>query len=726
MKQKKINSGCVTLPTEAGKEDIVLELAERCGADVLRDSDGTILSDKILDMGFDIYSTVCITRTDQEWSRKHPNHLPQQYLMSHRELSSDVTLTIELLREFCSDKYRINNDDSPKQWWEVFNRTTGGLVSCNEWNYENGSVTIQNTVPYHEYTVNFLVYQTWDSVSMYNHTVNNWTCEKIISVNPFLPDVYQHLIEYFQEWLELHPRTNVVRFTTFAFMFMIINDSTFTQRIVDWTGYAEAVSPVAMLEFERVKGYRLRSEDFVDMGRFNPTSCPPSQRYLDWIDFIHDFVIRFGKDLVDLCHAADKKAAMFWGDHWIGVEPYSPRFQDMGMDIHIGACEHGTDLRRISDVPGDQTKEVRLYPYFFPDVFREGGDPKAESMNNWVKIRRALLRNPIDRIGWGGYLSLAHDFPDFTDHMEALSREFREFIGRTKKTPSYKAPIRVAVLDAWGTNRSWISHTGIDNKFKKSRNDSMVCEGTDILECLAGLPFEVEFISFLEIIDHPSHLNDIDVIINEGDANSSWSGCEYWANPNVLAILRKFVHDGGGFIGIKAPTACDYQGRLFQLPDILGVQKEIGHTLNTKAYNGRIVDNHFLVHDLSQPLSTFFENSFVFACNENVQICEAKGAHIHIAAHDAGEGRSVFLSGLPFSNENARLLHRAVFWVANKEHLLKRCYSSNPATDIAYYPDAACCLLVNNTSVPVTTTIYDHDGEQSEVNLVAFEGRWIG
>ena len=45
---------------------------------------------------------------------------------------------------------------------------------------------------------------------------------------------------------------------------------------------------------------------------------------------------------------------MFWGDHWIGVEPYMPGFQEMGIDIHIGAAEDGVALRRVSDRPGPQ------------------------------------------------------------------------------------------------------------------------------------------------------------------------------------------------------------------------------------------------------------------------------------------------------------------------------------------------------------------------------------
>ena len=36
-----------------------------------------------------------------------------------------------------------------------------------------------------------------------------------------------------------------------------------------------------------------------------------------------------------------------------------------------------------------------------------------EAKKNWVTARRAILRKPIDRIGYGGYLKLALQFPEF-------------------------------------------------------------------------------------------------------------------------------------------------------------------------------------------------------------------------------------------------------------------------------------------------------------------------
>lgn len=725
--------GKVTLPAELGQEKVVMELAQKWGADVLRDSDGTTLSQEILDMGFDIYSTVCIVRADQSWPREHPTHLPQQFLMSPRVMSESNggEVHIELMHDYCTGKYRVNSDDDPKKWWEVIDRTSGEVLPVADWDYSNGWVTIRNTMAYHEYTANFLVYQTWDSTSMYNHIINGWTCDKVISLNPMIPDVYEHLMEYFDRWLEEHVQTDVVRLTTLAFHFMLINDSSTKDIIRDWTGYGEAVSPTALREFERVKGYRLRSEDFVDNGYYNITYRPPNERYLDWIDFVHDFVVRFGRELVGKVHAAGKKAAMFWGDHWIGAEPFSPKFQEIGIDIHVGACEDGCALRRISDAPGSQVKELRFFPYFFPDVFSKGGDPMGESRSNWMKIRRALLRKPINRIGWGGYLSLANKFPAFVEHLGNIADEFREFCDRTEGDLAYVAPIKVVVLNAWGKMRSWINQISPSEKFYCGRKDTMEFISSNVLESLAGLPVDLEFISFRDILADPTVLEKFDVIINEGSANSAWSGGNAWANPAIVSAVRNFVYRGGGFIGIGEPTACENQGRFFQLADVLGVQKETGNSIQIDGKPGQLPDEHFITADQAESFNTVVQQSFVFSVSHETQLLDVRDAHVHLAVHSVRKtgktqgGRGVFVSSLPFNLANARLLHRAIFWAACQENKLQINFSSNPHTDCAFYPGKQLYTIINNTGQTQQTDLFDHTSKLRSLELKPYEIQWI-
>ena len=89
--------GGFTMPGEAGFEKLTLELAEKWGADVIRDSDGTELSDDILNAGYGIYSTICIIRGHNEFAKAHPETVQQTFLMSEPVTAEkDRTVTIRI------------------------------------------------------------------------------------------------------------------------------------------------------------------------------------------------------------------------------------------------------------------------------------------------------------------------------------------------------------------------------------------------------------------------------------------------------------------------------------------------------------------------------------------------------------------------------------------------------------------------------------------------------
>ena len=718
------NTGLVTLPAESGQEEVIKQLIKHWGVDAIRDSDGTTLSDDILAMDLPVYSTVCIVRAEQSWPREHPEHLPQLFLMSPRQTFTETPLTFDLMENWAEEKYKLNDQEDPSVWWDIIDRTTGDFLPPDEWNYKDGVVTIVDGQLYHEYSVNFLVYQIWDSTSMYNAMTNNWTGEKVMCVDPFIPDVYEHLMKFFDQWLINHPQTNVVRLTTLAFGFMLIRDKSLRCVIRDWCGYCEAVSPTALLEFEKVYGYRLRGEDFIQAGQYADTNLPPTRKMLDWMQFIENFTIRFGKELVDKIHASGKKAAMFWGDHWIGAEPFSQRFKEIGIDILVGAAEDGNALRRVSDVPHTIVRELRFYPYFFPDVFKEGATPSKESMINWMKIRRALLRQPVDRIGWGGYLSLATQFPEFIDHIADITNEFREFHAKTEGTTAWTAPLKVGVLNAWGELRSWMVQTGPIEKFYIGREDVMDFVGTNINECLAGLPVDISFFSFDDILNDPACLDHFDVIINEGIMGSAWSGGDFWKKAEIQEALRKWVYNGGGFIGIGHPTACEHQGKIFQLSDIMGVEVERGQTIQISAAISEKPESHFITEDLDGDFEVVNHHSHIFSCSNDTKILNMRNLHIHLACKEAGQGKSVYISSLPFNYENTRLLHRAIFWAADKKEQLKINFSSNLYTNYAVWPARKCSVVANHSNEIQKTIVFDENKNATEFILKPNEWRW--
>ena len=266
-------------------------------------------------MGFQVYSTLCLVREDLEWTKLNKDKYQQIYLMTDAETATSNTHEICLMKDYFEQQFQVDIKHDPKQWWEVIERTTGTVLQGDEWTYsqENGLVKILKTVPFHSYTVTFLAWQIWEPVSMYNHLVNSWTQEHRPPVDPRHPKVREHLLKVLHTWLEEHPYTQIVRFTTFFYNFDLIYNEKGKERQVDWFGYASCVSPLAIEQFEKEYGYRPRPENFVDKGYYNTPFKNPSKFQLDWIDFNSRFVAKLAKECVDMVHATGRRRAALAG-----------------------------------------------------------------------------------------------------------------------------------------------------------------------------------------------------------------------------------------------------------------------------------------------------------------------------------------------------------------------------------------------------------------------------
>ncbi|QEN04466.1 1,3-beta-galactosyl-N-acetylhexosamine phosphorylase [Thiospirochaeta perfilievii] len=717
--------GYMTLPVESGHEELVLDLYKKWNADALRDSDGTTMSRELENLGSEVYSTICVVRAQQDFADAHPEYLHRKYLMSHPKTATEKKLTINLLDGYSKDKYEVDTNSDPKLWFEVRNRTNSSIVNIANWEIdtEKGVAIINNAIPYNEYTVSFLARQVWDSVSMYNHLTNGWTGRKIKSLDPYHKECREYLVSWFKKWIIEHPKTTVVRFTTFAFNFVIDSGENNQDIYRDWLGYGETVSPEALIDFEKKYGYKMTPEDFVDNGYYNATYKNPSKKYLDWMDFIRDFVVGFSSELVEIAHKAGKRAAMFQGDHWIGTEPFSKKYEQIGIDINIGAVEDGVALRRLSDSPGEMIREARFYPYFFPDVFKEGNNPEGGSMDNWVKIRRALLRSNIHRIGYGGYLSLANKFPNFIEHVSDLSSQFNLYLENTKGTKSKTVGRKVAILNSWGSLRSWLQNAVKDQRFHiPSRPDIMEFVGSNPMECLSGLPFDIEFISFDDILSNGIN-SDIGVIINMGDSMTSWTGHEQWGNPEVISTLREFVSNGGGFLGIGEPSSYLKDGRFFQLGDILGLEKETGLTMGRVAMPLKIDESHILYQSLTG-LEDFGKDQDVYPIDEKISILKSNGQQINLCVNSYGTGRSSYISNLPFTLENSRFLENLILWLNKSDSKLTPYLSDNPYVDVAFYPETSMLALVNSTNKEQSVKIYTERDGYLKRTIKAYSWDW--
>ena len=207
--------GGFTLPGEAGYEKLTLKMAEKWGADVIRDSDGTELSPEILDAGYGIYSTICIIRDHNEWAKKNTDKLQQTFLMTHPQIAAEEQLSVNLMEDFFSEQFAVNDTEEAMQYWQVYDRTTEMEVPVDKWDYdrENQTVRLHDIVPFHSYTVSFLAYRIWEEISMYNHITNNWDKEHLMQIDPRYPEVREFMKAWLVRLCRDHPHTTVVRLT---------------------------------------------------------------------------------------------------------------------------------------------------------------------------------------------------------------------------------------------------------------------------------------------------------------------------------------------------------------------------------------------------------------------------------------------------------------------------------------------------------------------------------
>ncbi|MDQ8184029.1 1,3-beta-galactosyl-N-acetylhexosamine phosphorylase [Pelagicoccus sp. SDUM812002] len=725
MDNRSLNTGGFTLPGEAGYETLTLELAKKWGADVIRDSDGTQLSDEIIESDYDIYSTLCLVRADNEWAKANRSKLQQCCVMSRPVTAATGSVTVDLLDGYFKEQLVINSDDDPKEWWQVFDRTTGEEVDVADWSFdhENGSVTIRETVKWHRYTVNFFCYRIWEEISMYNHVTNDWgDKEHLMPIDPIYPEARDQIRSYLTRWLEEHPHTKVVRLTSMFYNFWWFWGDPDKQKFIvnDWGSYEFSVSTGAILQFEEEKGYRPKSEDFVNGGLYNNSYKVPSELYRDWMDFVNTFVVEFGKECIEMIHAAGKLAFVFYNDHWIGIEPYNERFKEFGFDGIIDGIFNGFEARKVAECPAVSVREIRMHPYLFPTgvngepSFLPGGKPTDECKRYWTDIRRALLRKGVDRIGFGGYLHLVENHPDFVDYIETLGSEFRELRNLHLEGPSEMLPVKVALLTGWGNTRAWAccGHFNKGNYYN------------EVMESMSGLSVETVFVSFDDIINKGSIDSSIDVVINAGLVDDAWSGGKYWSDPRIVEALSDFVASGGGLIGVGEPTAQRHSSQYFQLSHALGVDRELGRTRAFNRFAFEDNSKHFILEDIHGDLDLGKSVDGIYLFDTNTEVLASVSGSPTLAVKTFEKGRCVYLAGYQYDAANVRLLLRAILWSVGKESLLKHWQCSNFHTECAYYPQSSKLVVINNSNTSQETVVHSPNGDHA-VSLMANESKVI-
>ncbi|PHV71622.1 1,3-beta-galactosyl-N-acetylhexosamine phosphorylase [Sporanaerobium hydrogeniformans] len=709
-------TGGFTLPGEAGYEKLTLELAKRWHADVIRDSDGTELSPEILEAGYDIYSTICIIRGHNEWIKQHPEYIQQTFLMTSPIVATSSKLEIDIMKDFFKEQFKVNDTEEAMGYWEVYDRTTNQLVDRANWEYdkEKEVVLLKNIVPWHTYTLSFLAYRIWEEISMYNHVTNSWEAEHLIPIEPRYEAVREYLKEWLHNWCKNHPHTNVVRFTSLFYNFVWMWGASERNRhlFTDWGSYDFTVSSKALKDFEEQYGYALTAEDFINQGKFHVTHMVPQPHTKDWMNFIQDMVVTFGKELVEIVHAYGKKAYVFYDDSWVGLEPYGERFKEYGFDGLIKCVFSGYEARLCAGVDV-LVHEIRLHPYLFPvglggaPTFQEGGKPEEDARKYWLQVRRALLREPIQRIGLGGYLHLVEEQPAFCNTMDTIVEEFQVIASCLQQEKPVVKNIKIGVLHAWGSLRPWT----LSGHFHETYMHDLI----HLNEALSGMPFEVVFFSFEEV--EKNGLPDVQVIINAGNAGTAWSGGEAWKSSYLVETLTKWVHDGGIFIGVGEPSAVEGFDTYFRMAQVLGVDKDTGARICHGKWQYEVTEEAFLVEGCEVEAG-----DAIYLTNERTKVVLGNNEKIGMTVHDFGSGKGIYMGGFETTLENNRMLQNLLLWATEEDN---HYITDNKYVECAYYEKINKLLCINQSDtcqeVAVTTPTGTFKGKIEAFGFKAVE-----
>ena len=700
-----------TLPGEAGYEKLTLELAKKWGADVIRDSDGTMLSPEITEAGYRIYSTICIIRQHNAFAQEHPDAQQQTFLCSKAVTAEGATAVIPLMDGYFTEQFVLNDSPDALRYMQVYDRTENAPVSPDAWTYADGQITLHAAKPWHQYTAGFLCYRIWEEINMYNHTTNSWTSEHLRQLDPRHPAAWAYLQQWLEDWCVENPQTNVIRLTSLFYNFVWIWGDELRNRhlFTDWASYDFTVSPAALDAFEKQYGYALTAEDFVNGGKHQVTHMPPTKAKLDYMDFIQAFVAEKAKALVDIIHKHGKEAYVFYDDSWVGMEPCGKRFQSIGFDGLIKCVFSGFECRlcAFAKVP---VHELRFHPYLFPvglggaPTFSEGGNPARDALLYWRSVRRALLREPVDRIGLGGYLHLTLPFPDFNDTIENMAIEFR----RIKELHQNGAPLtgkcRVAVIHTWGSLRSWT----LSGHFHETDKHALI----HINEALSGLPVEVKYLSFEDVEN--GALKDIDVVINAGCAGDAWSGGDAWKSDKLVEELTRFVHEGGAFIGVKEPSAVPGYHTFFRMANVLGIDKDTGARVCHGRWQYDVQNSPFALHK-----EALGQEKSLYLTDGTAQVLADHEGMPQMTMHRFGKGVGVYMSNFKVGQESNRMLLELLMHLTGMKP--EELYLSDSAmVETAWYPADGVLAVLNNAEHDVDTVIRTPGGDV-KVSLAPME-----
>ena len=205
----------------------------------------------------------------------------------------------------------------------------------------------------------------------------------------------------------------------------------------------------------------------------------------------------------------------------------------------------------------------------------------------------------------------------------------------------------------------------------------------------------------------------VDVLLNAGEAGSAWSGGPYWADERLIETLTAWVHGGGIFLGVGAPSALEGQDTLLRMAHVLGVDLDNGD----RCCHGRWPAVEQGVEGLETEGMDFPVKPELYLTDGKARVLLAGGQNALVTTYRFGAGMGVYLTGFRTGPIATRWLQRLLTYAAGCPQGAPM--TDTPFTECAVYPKSGKLALINNAEC-ATRASATYQGIAYDADLAPF------
>ena len=669
-----------------------------------------------------------ISLTWRNITARTPDEWVYVFLKTAWHRKDDAALRMKLLEGFWPGRFKLNPKLDPTMSVRVEKRSSREWISPDRYSvdFSAGTVTLGSDAAAGDYRAVFLAGEQG-----LNHFKRNRTRRM---VDGAVPSVRRRQFNWLRNILVSRPNIEVIRPTSEIFDRVLLFDFTDPEdpdlRLWSRWAYWSGFHPDRLRRYRQRYGREFDPRWILD-DCYGEEGFVPTQGYRDWIDLVRDDLHTYVRERNEIVHDAGRRVRLFFGDNFIGLEPWLGDVEACGYDEIVMGMDSGPgSVRFLTGFPADVPRIVR-----FSWIGKDIAEELVQAPLMWSWMKRELLFKCSEGLTFGGAVTAAAP-TEVGDIMADISRDYRQIHDLIHGQPVFThTGFAVYIANAWGRMRSWVKPTHY-----LSQNE--------LLPQMVDWPVEIRWLSFDKIIESGVP-GDAAALVLMGEPDTAWGGGRYWKHEPLTRAVRDYVRHGGGLLMVGGATWTD--GNL-ALADMLGIEyggapsdacaeqlwnlsrwTEAGLHAATYPLGGVCPEAKLQVtpgvmpDDLSRQLD---RSTYAVRYDSLIKAAGARPA-MRVDAENTGSGRpmryaaagaggvfeksptGVFLNRYGSGRTAViggygpyqRLFKTLLFHVAGRLDDLRRLDADSPDVATYWYPKSGLLIVYNHGARPVTTSV---------------------